>query len=570
MGEGELLNEGYEESNGNLAYSPSVPTNWDPAPTLTTGALDQLAAKMRPYYDNNEVVSAYVDYYIETTGSDATGVANDPTHPFLTLEGAVARTAFSSSLGLFNFSPVYRFGAGTFEMAFSYPDMPSCFVTCAHSDGISRTITSLAQNTVNGGNAVVLSGAAFTLNQLKNKVAEIRNAAGTLRWRATVYANDAGNTVYFETDSTATANPAILAGVVGVGDTFTIINQDTIFAQTDTFNTTFFGCPDGIYWGVDPSAPGFIGAGGDWATNGCSIEVSGVLFNAAYGQFGYMTALQGGVVSVFASSVHGRLSVIDTATAVMAGGSTIDNVIKLFDGHASLFLDGANSSSHNGYTSIEAFGESQIFATGNGITVFRVTGPGRVFVANDTGSGFTHPSGGDYSLPDLHTAGGLTGVGVRVVEATAGARVRIGSLSSVIIGGETNPVSADNGVTSSSTAFDGTRIVGGRLSPGPAGVTYRAVSGDTSWDPDADDLVALDTAAAPRNIDLPAANSVSCGVTARISRPTVSIFDLTVTPAGADTIDAVAAPFSFDSFFGNGTVSARTFASDGVSNWMSL
>lgn len=83
-----------------------------------------------------------------------------------------------------------------------------------------------------------------------------------------------------------------------------------------------------------------------------------------------------------------------------------------------------------------------------------------------------------------------------------------------------------------------------------------------------DQAIVMDSTG-PVTIDyaLPAAAAVPAGKVIRVIKK-VTAGDVTITPAGLDTILVVAGVFSYSTFFGAGTQPSVDFMSDGVSNWM--
>jgi len=102
--------------------------------------------------------------------------------------------------------------------------------------------------------------------------------------------------------------------------------------------------------------------------------------------------------------------------------------------------------------------------------------------------------------------------------------------------------------------------------PGSGLGGLRLTSINTAFNPATDTRIGCLTGAGAIDVALPAAGSVAPGVAVEIKNVN-ALNNVTVTPAGLDTVDLVPGVFSFAASLGPGQTAAL-FVSDGVSNWI--
>ena len=517
------------------SYTPAVPSNWLPAPTTVGGALDQIAARKRSFDAPGEVLAS-ITLYVRTTGNDDTGVPGNVALPFATLQGAMRAVPEATKLGGDpNFGAVVGatidVGAGTFELPSMLPHWAGVVaVNTSVSVSLTRNVAAIVWATPTDGNVVSLDGAAIGAGSLRNRVVEFLTAGLVHIAYGTIYENIAGNVIYYETDDTTAINPAIPVGAV-----VRILAQDTIFVQTTNFSTVFHG---------GDAAGALTWTGGDFTA--CSLELSGgfnINFVRAIGLFVQFASAG---LSIFNTCAIALINTGNGGEVRIQAGCTVDgsggNTVQVFGGGLVLFF-GCNSFARCA-AAIEGRSDGSTTVIIGSANVLRFNDCTSCFRANRA-AGIGSGSGGSYELPRLHTATGITGVTSRMVIARSFARISIAASTSVIIGGITNPVSADDNSTQSAYNQDGTYITGGNPSPGPMGPGNQVVVATAqTWDK-VSSMVVLDSSAmgVGSTFILPAINSVTAGVSDSVS-VTLKNEDGTnaviVNPTGADTIDGLA------------------------------
>jgi hypothetical protein len=518
-----------------VAYTPAVSTNWSVAPTTAQEGLDQAAARKRSFFNPNEVPGVKVVLYIRTTGNDDTGVPDNVARPFHTTEGALRFVAQAPTLG--GYSAGYyelNYGAGVFPLPAALPGwagITSVVTNVTVSD--TRSVTAVVQNTPNGGNAVTLNGAVVANGAWRGEIVEFLTAGLVHIAYGTVQEN-VGNTIYFETDDASTINP-----VIPVTAVVRFLAQNTVFTQP-TSGTVFSG---------SDIVGAFFWTGGDFTA--CSLE-----FQGGFG-CNFFRAKMGGVTVSDTLQIVWQTCTFTNSISVKSGGNA-------WVGDGSTFLDSTYGAYVEGglliFTGVTAFARITKAAivgvgvndvseyTGAPIRLLRVIDCPYVLRVNAAAE-YRLALGGSYYLPRCATTAGLTGVTIKAITATGGAQVRLGDLSNIVIGPDTNPVSADGGATACSSAVDGTRITGGTPTPGPAGFTYRAVLGDSPLDPLTDQTLGVQTSGGTPviNIPLPDVTQITPGARWTVNFEVgagVGGRDVTLTPSLGQTVGMALGAFS--------------------------
>jgi hypothetical protein len=556
---------------GVLPYVPAVPSDWAPPPALVATALDQIVRNGAGHFQKarDPLLTPAPTIYVRTTGNDSN--ANDGTLalPFASIARALqSLPAMPEYGGTF---PVIDVGAGTFPLPLKIDvgadiviSPAPMTVAVAYLIDVTQPVNTKATSTrlvldTQALAATVPVGTRVRLTATTTPSGPIYGIVCRSDNSGVVASGPAGLVLWVSTDNFTAPYVCNVAD----GTSIEILAFATTFECQDY--TTIRG--GYVYNTVDFTGAAFTTAGG-----GSSAFVIFDGGEADYSNFSVMPFVaSGGLLSILPYLVE-RLRTYQSAPVEILGGvsSAASFFVRNYGGDARCV--GEMASIGTGIM----FGCSDGGSLEADGTVLRAfAGTGQFLSANDpSGTGGDAGLGGSFVLGDCLEprnlagaviAGSFTGTFLVNVGAETAVRVKLGAASGIVVGLVTNPV-AINGVARSADV-SGTRIAGGYPAPGPAGPAYRGpIAADTAWSATTDNVLEMDSQAASRDVDLPAAASVNPGCTAVIKKG-YAANDVTVTPAGADTIDHAAGVLSYVAVYGAGNQGSINFVSDGVSNW---
>lgn len=561
------------------AYSPAVPSDWAPAPSLYSEALDQIVANGAGHFQkardplNPTPLYPAQEIYVSTTGSDDGGL-HDGTSP-ATAFASMARALQSLPAMLENADGAYigiEFGAGIFKMPRGFVFPPRCFVagippTTIASYTVDATVMVPAANTKATGNRVVLNTLALASTV----------PPGTLLYLpATTTPGVAMQALVYRSDN---SGPGGKLALWIVGETNSYIVNLAVGATVDVQTyTTIFEYDDGsevtngeFYYinhrpvGDDPG-PGRTEV--VWDNTGhylCDLRVNSSVRGYSY----VATCFVKRSIAWYSSA---RLDATWIVWAIDSYPTSL-SIGPYIRGSGSLFMSGEHAfvnvaaALSGGPGGISA--QDTVLRAGGGVSTF--------LVADSISDG--NNCGGTLILGDLLEprdlagvviVGAFTGSAVVGVGPNKNVQVTIGPESSVVASGVLNRMTI-GGITKSADV-SGTRLVGGFPLPGGWGPSAQYVSATgLTWN-GVSRMVVFDTITMGVGGDftLPAIGAGGEGVTDNAQVQLVcqdGTNAVTIKTTGTDKLNLVA---SGTKSIGGGGVAAGVTATCRVSNvnWM--
>jgi len=415
------------------------------------GALDG-SANGRPYVDQDTApTTIYVD---SAAGNDAFGDGT-ASSPYATLQKAFAVAPQSPNAP----RTIQCVGAGPYNFGGrAVSDL--YFLTIKGEDPVvvdTRTITSIGASSAANGIVVDDADTAMTVDQHRGKM--VRFTSGPLDGQYGVIHSNAANQV------------SILNGLQGtsytlpaVGNTYDILDWVTEmdFPEGNDYILSSCGaCTVQNFRFTGLSKFLFCNDTDKLDFQRCRFEIDGILTGRGGSMF-LSTCSVANRGSTF--SDWGMVTSITQGMLMLRNGTLIDTERTTSDSRRFISALTNGTIETHGEVGFRGMGTKGITIRGSGVVrlsarlgslfnIWRFISCSRgVRINNSEGWGWAAAD-----LPDLY--GSISGN--YAVEATGGARVRLGSNSNITTGTSPNAVSADNGATAVARHVDGTIVVGG-------------------------------------------------------------------------------------------------------------
>lgn len=458
---------------GDVAYTPSQPSNWRPTvPSLVSTALDMLAAlivAMRAWL----VTSTDPIYVNNDTGNDdtGTGAIGNPYGSIdyaLLVRGFLPSIAASVPIILQTTGIDYTIGTGIKVTSYTLVESTG-LVTVA---GGARTFTD-AGSSANVGIVVAIGGVAPADDALVGL--RVKWVDGTLAGQYGQITKNVGATVYVTSSdpSGAFTNPTAGGGANLLIQTAPArIALDQNLSIEETFGLTFQDLDiDGGGNNIVHTATNYVKYVRCFLTNvttlviaaGAAVNLQTTTYNGT-GDDGDSSGANGGMLLVRPSAV---LHMEDGSAVIGDAAATTGRFVAMY---GTLTLRGENvgrrlNGSLKGFycEASKVLGRAGTVVAGGASNVLRFADcDGPLFQINGTAGGSSAGVGGLIDLPRLtDTGGGHATSGQYVVTATLNAIVQVNGGTATNNAGTVLPVSADNGATGTCSNADGTVIRGG-------------------------------------------------------------------------------------------------------------